>query len=244
MEELWRINGEFMKYLTEDLWRIYDGYTMDLWRIYWDLWTVYGGFMVIFSWIYGNLMEDLWGSYGRCIEDLWMIYREFIEDLRWIYGGFLEVYGNLWRIFGWFMKELWGIYGCFVDKFSEFWCLNWECRQKQLKTRKKWIRKKHNTNTKENQWTKTMTSQEQHMKIIENEKNLWTHHGKTNYSGNQGQFCQHSKLRYFLAGTFGLCFFFRVFHIQRGKKQEILFKILLPSWFWHVLIWYFQGDAF
>ena len=27
----------------DDLWRIYDGFMMDLWKIYRDLWRIYGG---------------------------------------------------------------------------------------------------------------------------------------------------------------------------------------------------------
>ena len=89
-----------------------------------------------------------------------------------------------------------------------------------------------------------MIRQEQHMKIIENQRNIYEHITERPVTmESQRQFCQHSKLLYFLAGTFGPCFF-RVFHLQRGRKQETIFKILLPSWFWHVLIVYFQGDAF
>ena len=126
----------------------------------------------------------------------WRIYGGFMMDLWRIYGGFME---DVWRIYGGFMKDLWMIYGWFMDKFSEFWCLNLECRQKPLKTNEKTgIPQKNNRNTKENQWTKTMISQEQHMKIIENQRKNYEHIKERPITmESQQQFCQHSKLLYF-----------------------------------------------
>ena len=71
------------------------------------------------------------------MEDLCKIYRE-----------------DLWRIYGGFMTDLWRIYG------QVFRILIFEFRmtpktiENQWKT---WIPKKNHRNTKENQWTKTMT---------------------------------------------------------------------------------------
>jgi hypothetical protein len=50
-----------------------------------------------------------------------------------------------------------------------------------------------------------MISQEQHMKIIENQRKIYEHITERPITmESQRQFCQHSKLLYFLAGTFGL----------------------------------------
>ena len=110
-----------------------------------------------------------------------------------------------------------------------------EIVEQQKKTNKQNTKTKENTRkNNENQWAKTMISKEQHMKFMENQrksmntsrKNQWEPQKpmKNQRRNNEKQWKTKdnfaSILSYFLAGTFGPCFFeVSIFNGERNKRQ-------------------------